>query len=186
VRRITKRLGVALGATLACGFLCAPATLAIQMAVALPPTCGSPVSDATAENTWGSLQSAIESDTSTTPETFYLTSTQITDTTSGGLQVQPGANVTLDLDGCDLSITNPGPFNAAINVPSGSSLTIEDTSSSVLADQGTLTATGGTTSTSGNLLGGGGAGIGGTAISDPDRRQRSQGHRCRTLCRAGA
>jgi hypothetical protein len=63
-------------------------------------------------------------------------------------------NVTLDLDGCFLDIPTPAPGAAAIAVPQGSALTIEDTST----DQtGSLTADGGDTDS--NLIGAG-AGIG--------------------------
>lgn len=48
--------------------------------------------------------------------------------------------VTLDLNGFDLTVTDPGTFNAAIAVTSGHTLTITDTSTGT---PGTLTATGG-------------------------------------------
>jgi hypothetical protein len=88
--------------------------------------------------------------------TFYLQASM--PTTFGQLAVPAGANVTLDLLGCDLTITSPGAGLAAISVPSTAGLTIEDTSSSVATAQGTLTATAGTGD---NSTPGGGAGIGG-------------------------
>jgi hypothetical protein len=140
LNRITKRLGVALGATLACGFFCAPATLAIQFAtvpatgcdVGIAPQGATPVGD------WGTLQTDVSEVAGST--TFFLTG-DITAPSNQSLSVPSGTSVTIDLDGCDLSITQPGSSDAAINVPSNSSLTIEDSSSTVTADQGTLTAT---------------------------------------------
>jgi hypothetical protein len=81
---------------------------------------------------------------------------------SGGLSVQAGASVTLDLGGCDLSITSPGNSAAAIAVPATSSLTVEDTTTygGALA---TLTVTGGQ-----GVSGGGGAGIGGAGAGNGD------------------
>jgi hypothetical protein len=86
--------------------------------------------------------------------TFYL-GASIEATASESLAIAPGATVALDLDGCDLAITEPGEGDAAIAVPGTARLTVEDTSSNLLAEQGTLEASGGAGEFSG------GAGIGG-------------------------
>lgn len=126
----------------------------------------------TGVSSWSELQSDVSAVASGSQQTFYL-STDISNTSGpypyGQLQVATGASVTIDLNGCDLSVTDPGTVGdgagaAAISVPAGAmpadgaSLTIEDISSSVLADQGTLTADGGNANEG---TAGGGAGIGG-------------------------
>jgi hypothetical protein len=73
------------------------------------------------------------------------------------LVVPSGCALTLNLAGYDLSIASVAAGDAAIAVPTGASLDIEDTSTSTT---GTLTATGGAGSG-----GGGGAGIGGGSSS---------------------
>lgn len=82
---------------------------------------------------------------------YYLTGPV---TVSGGqIAVPSGDSLTIDLCGQSLSATNVPAGDAAINVPQGTTLTVEDTSSGA---PGTLTATGGN-----DNGGGAGAGIGG-------------------------
>ncbi len=73
------------------------------------------------------------------------------------LEAGSGNNLTIDLCGYDLSVSAPPPPDAAIAVASGEGLTIEDTSSTDPAQQGTLTAIG-----TGAPNVGTGAGIGGS------------------------
>lgn len=70
------------------------------------------------------------------------------------------SSLTIDLCGQSVSITGVPAGAAAVNVPLGSSLTIEDTSSTNLAEQGTLTVVGGSES---STAAGAGAGSGGSA-----------------------
>lgn len=81
---------------------------------------------------------------------YYLNSSL---SSSSPIAVASGQSLTIDLCGNDLSVTGVADGDAAINVPQGTSLTVEDTSSGA---PGMLTATGG--NDSGN---GAGAGIGG-------------------------
>jgi hypothetical protein len=123
----------------------------------------------TAVTSFSQLSSDIAALTSGATATYYLDSAftpAFTAESGARLAIPAGASVTLDLDGCDLSITQPEAGQAAIEVPSASSLTIEDSSTSTVADQGTLTATGGE-SGAGTYGSGAGAGIGGDgAYSD--------------------
>lgn len=138
-------------------------------ALADGPSCGTstglPVG-ATAESTWSDLQTAVGAVTNGDSQTFYLTAA-LSSPSGQRLSIASGASVALDLDGCDLTITSPSASDAAIAVPASSSLTVEDTSSSTLADQGTLTVTGGSGDyyysfgISGFVYNGAGAGIGG-------------------------
>jgi hypothetical protein len=97
---------------------------------------------ATTAGDWSSLVTAISAG-----GTVQLTA-DITAPSGDNLVIGSTA-VTLDLNGFSLSITSPSSYNAAVEVPDGDALTIEDTSS---ATPGRLTATGGVL----------GAGIGGS------------------------
>ena len=142
---------------------------------------GSAPAGETAVSTWSALQTDVSAVASRSQQTFALTSA-IAAPSGQRLQLAVGASVTIDLNGCDLTIADPGDDAnaaglAAISVPVGSSptpnasLTIEDTSSSLLANQGVLTADGGNASGS---VAGGGAGIGGDG-SDPGANGVSAG-----------
>lgn len=155
-------------AMVACGVVTAMMGVLSASASAAAPDCGTNVTPVgeTAAGTFSALQSAVDAVASGSA-TFYLTASMTDAGDPGGLQVRSGASVTIDLGGCDLSITNPGTDSsggglAAIGVPSAASLTVEDTSSSVVTDQGTLTATGGAGV---GVNGGSGAGIGGGAAA---------------------
>ncbi len=117
------------------------------------------VASASPITTWSDLQNAFSAG-----GTVQL-GASIAAPSGGGLDV--GATpVTLDLNGFDLTITQPASNTPAITVPSGDSLTIEDTSAGT---PGTLTATGaGYASGIGEGLNGGACGsvtIDGGAVS---------------------
>ncbi len=147
-------------------------TAAFPATASASPNCGATANlpaAATGEGTWSGLQSAVAAVPSGSSATFYLTAA-ITATAGQQLAITSGASVTLDLDGCDLSITSPATSTAAIEVPGGASLTVQDTSATTLVDQGTLTATGGP-GPSGNpypAYPGSGAGIGGYGVGEAD------------------
>ncbi len=145
------------------------ALLALPVGVAqAAPNCGSTTglpSGSIAEGSWSSLQTAV-ANLNTGSATYYLTATIPSSSSSGAsLSINSGTDVTLDLNGCSLTITSPGTGAAAIEVPSGAGLTIEDSSSSTLGDQGTLTATGGQGGDSYPTYQGSGAGIGGNGAN---------------------
>ncbi len=153
--------------------LCGGLALTLPAAALAAPNCGSTSNlpaGATAESTFSSLQTAVAAVTNGNSGTFYLTSA-MTAPSGQDLSIASGASVTLDLDGCSLTITSPGGANPGIGVPSGASLTIEDTSSLNVSDQGTLTATGGPGDNSYSSGAGAAAGIGGsggdTLYTDP-------------------
>ncbi len=154
---------------------------------AAAPVCGAPVSTpagAIPVTTYAELRDGLAALQSGDTATFYLsgsgpfTSSSIT-VPSGdslGLQVPGGASATLDLNGCDLTITDPGRNStltgyAGIEVPETATLTIGDSSSVAVADQGSLTVQGGTGAwaNTGPVVGSGGsgAGIGGMAGQVP-------------------
>jgi uncharacterized repeat protein (TIGR02543 family) len=103
-------------------------------------------------SSWSALQTAF----STTMSGTITLTADITGTPGQNLGLPAGADVTLDLNGHSLSVdaTSAGGL-AGINVPTGRSLTITDTSAS---GAGHLVARGGLTT-----LSNGGAGIGGNA-----------------------
>lgn len=109
---------------------------------------------ATGEEGFSALRSAVAAVGSGEDKTFYLKSS-FAAAVDEHLAIAAGASITLDLDGCGLTIANPGNGEAAIELPSTSTLTIEDTSSQSVSQQGKLTVVGR------NAGGGGGAGIGG-------------------------
>jgi hypothetical protein len=132
---------------------------------------GSAPGGGTSVSTWAQLDTDVSAVASGSQETFFL-STAMSAPSGQRLQLAVGASVTIDLNGCDLTIDDPGDDAdgaglAAISVPAAStpvaSLTIEDTSSSSLANQGVLTVHGG--NASGSVVGGG-AGVGGDG-ADP-------------------
>ena len=106
----------------------------------------------TTASDWSALSNAVDGCTSSSSLTVVL-GAAITAPTGAYLAVPSGCSLTLNLAGNDLSITSVAAGDAAIAVPTGASLDIEDTSTT-----GTLTATGGGGSGNGD---GGGAGIGG-------------------------
>ena len=109
-----------------------------------------------AVTTWPDLLSAFSA-AGTTPITITLENTIPMTDDGGDLVVPSGADITLDLNGKSLTISHPDTFSAGIGVPSGTSLTVEDTSGT----PGTLTVTGGT---QGAGIGGGGS-IGGGSVT---------------------
>jgi hypothetical protein len=118
--------------------------------------CGSTsgLPTATEETSFSSLQSAVQGLGSGQSGTYYLSGGTITAPSGQNLALPSNVTVTIDLDGCGLSITNPIAQDAAIEVPSNSTLTIEDTSPNEDGDLQVTGAAGGTDD-------GGGAGIGG-------------------------
>lgn len=94
---------------------------------------------ATAVGSWSDLTAAVGTGSGST--LVYLTAS-VTET-GQSLSIPSGRSLTLDLCGFDLSISDPGTAAAAIDLPPSAGLTVEDTSTTVVADQGALTVTGG-------------------------------------------
>lgn len=147
-----RALAVALALSSAFGFTLVHARRALAS-----PECGTianlPVI-ATGEESFTELRAAVGAVASGEERTFYLKSS-LEAGAGEHLAIAAGASVTLDLDGCALTITGPSGDEAAIELPSTSTLTIEDTSSSSVSQQGTLTVS------ATNGPSGGAAGIGG-------------------------
>ena len=133
--------------------------------VGIPSAAATPIPDTA--STWATLSGDVAS--CTTSLTVAL-GAAITAPGGDNLAVPSGCTLTLDLASYDLSITNVASGDAAIAVPTGASLVIEDTSARAA---GTLTATGGNG-------GNGGGGGGGGSESRPGRRSRIGSADCRT------
>lgn len=107
-------------------------------------------------STWSALSNAV---TGCTSSLTVVLGQSITESSGDNLPVPSGCSLTLNLAGNDLSITGVASGDAAIAVPTGASLDIEDTSTTGgTLTAGTLTATGGGNDANNN---GGGSGIGG-------------------------
>jgi hypothetical protein len=91
-----------------------------------------PVSD------YGTLHADI--DGGTNGGKFYLLAPMTDTGYTAGLEVYENASVTIDLDGCSLTIAHPGAGQSGINVSAHEQLTITDSSA---AQDGTLNVTGG-------------------------------------------
>ncbi len=117
-------------------------------------------SGAVPEQTFSGLKAAVAAIASGAERTFYLEA-PVTAPAGEGLALPAGATVTLDLDGCDLTIAEPAEDVTAVAVPPGAVLKVEDTSSEVVTEQGSLEATGGTDHSPGAGTAHAGAGIGG-------------------------
>jgi len=109
----------------------------------------------TTVSTWTALSSAV---TDCSSSLTVVLGAAITAPANDNLAVPSVCSLTLNLAGYDLSITGVASGDAAIAVPTGASLDVEDTSTT-----GTLTATGGAGSADNN---GGGSGIGGGGGAD--------------------
>lgn len=181
--RVSRRISTGATSALAAAFV----GFAGAGSAAAAPNCGAPVSTpagAIPVTTYAELRDGLAALQSGDTATFYLsgsgpfTSSSIT-VPSGdslGLQVPGGASATLDLNGCDLTITDPGRNStlagyAGIEVPETATLTIGDSSTDAVADQGSLTVQGGTGAwaNTGPVVGSGGsgAGLGGMAGQIP-------------------
>ena len=129
-------------APLAIGLIAGYSLIGIHPASATPTTT----------SPWTTLSTAV---TGCNGSLTVTLTASITENSGPNLAVPSGCALTLNLAGYDLSITNVAAGDAAIAVPTGASVVVEDTSPT---SNGILTATGG----NGSNGGGGGAGIGGS------------------------